>query len=263
MINRFRCYRSVRSSNYYYLDRGLLGRNGGHLIPNYFFSFLVRKDAYGEEEAKKVHEIEKYTETELLRIVREHNLGNIVDLSSGAHLMLFVTEKEEMDAKADYAAAEAAGLDVSEVEWLSKETMQAVSPLSPQDKICMYLASPGVRHILPWLPSPRTQPLATQTCDKPLQSRISAFDILTKTPHIYTSHCHHAVILFLHSNLVSLDSTRSRELLLRDPCHQRLRKPSPTPHAGPRGYHTDTGARHGASCGCTSCRTHQLIMVGE
>jgi hypothetical protein len=106
------------------------GRNGGHLITNHFFDFATRKQAYGEEEAKKVHAIEKYTEAELLKIVREHNLGGIIDLSSGAHLMLFITEKEEMDAKADYIAAKGAGLDVSEVEWLSKETMQAVSPFT-------------------------------------------------------------------------------------------------------------------------------------
>jgi len=83
--------------------------------------------AYGTEEAKKVHLIEKYTETELLKIVKENNIEDTIDLSSGAHLILYITDKEENDARADYEAAKAAGLDVSKVEWLSKEAMQAVS----------------------------------------------------------------------------------------------------------------------------------------
>jgi len=110
---------------------GATGRNGGHLIPNFFFDFLKRKLSYGEEEAKKVHAIEKYTETELLKIVKESNIGDTIDLSSGAHLVLFITDKEEENARADYSAAKDAGLDVSEVEWLSKETMQAYSTSFP------------------------------------------------------------------------------------------------------------------------------------
>lgn len=131
------------------------GRNGGHLIPNFFFGFPNHKLAYGEEEAKKLHAIEKYTETELLRIVKENNIGDTIDLSSGAHVMLFITDKEEEDARADYATAKDAGLDVSEVEWLSKESMQGVGPLNstltaPIYKLLAYqeygTSFPGCRH---------------------------------------------------------------------------------------------------------------------
>ncbi|KAF8233887.1 FAD dependent oxidoreductase [Tricholoma matsutake] len=103
---------------------GATGRNGGHLIPNFFFGFQKHILDYGVEEAKKIYGIEQYTEMELLKIVEENSLGETIDLSSGAHLMLFITDKEETDAMADYVAAKAAALEVSEVEWLSKETMQ-------------------------------------------------------------------------------------------------------------------------------------------
>ena len=65
-----------------------------------------------------------------MKLVKKSNIGDTIDLSSGAHLVVFITEKEEADARADYVAAKDAGLDVSEVEWLSKEAMQAVGPLN-------------------------------------------------------------------------------------------------------------------------------------
>jgi len=98
------------------------------MSPNLFFGFPKRELAYGTEEAKQVHSIEKYTEMEILKIVKENNLGDAIDLTSGANLMLFFTDKEGNDARADYEAAKSAGLDVSKVEWLSKAAMQAVSP---------------------------------------------------------------------------------------------------------------------------------------
>ena len=123
------------------------------MIPNYCFGFQARKRTYGEDEAKKIHLIEKYTEKEIIKIVEEHQLGDVIDLSSGAHVMMFVTEKEETDARVDYEAAKTAGLDVSEVEWLSKETMQAVSPMHSIARTQYLLSNqeygtsfPGCRH---------------------------------------------------------------------------------------------------------------------
>lgn len=114
---------------------------------------------------------------ELLKIVEENSLGETIDLSSGAHLMLFITDKEETDAMADYVAAKAAALEVSEVEWLSKETMQGVRPLLCFRNMLIIMHTiilSGVRHIFLWLPPSRTQPLAPQACDTTFYACISA-----------------------------------------------------------------------------------------
>ena len=62
-----------------------------------------------------------------MKIIQTENLD--VDLVAGGHVAMFVTEKEMETAQADYAAAMAAGIDLDDVEWLSKEAMELVGVL--------------------------------------------------------------------------------------------------------------------------------------
>ncbi|GJE93842.1 FAD dependent oxidoreductase [Phanerochaete sordida] len=104
---------------------GATGRNGGHLTANLHESFAAREKLYGREEALRQVALEQHNVAELLKVVREANQEAELDLVSGGHVELFFSQKEYDDAKEDYAAAQAAGVDVRFIEWLSKEDVQA------------------------------------------------------------------------------------------------------------------------------------------
>jgi glycine/D-amino acid oxidase-like deaminating enzyme len=101
------------------------GRNGGHLTPKRFFNFRKRELAYGTDQAVRSADVESYTCAELVKIIKTENLD--VDLVAGGHVAMLVTEKEVETAQADYAAAKAAGVNLDDVEWLSKEVVESVS----------------------------------------------------------------------------------------------------------------------------------------
>jgi hypothetical protein len=103
------------------------GRNGGHLTPNIFLDFCDLKEQYGQQEALKALKLEKHTATRILQFISVQNLAESVDLVAGDHITTFLTDKELVRAKADYDATKAAGVDLSDVDWLSKEEMQAVN----------------------------------------------------------------------------------------------------------------------------------------
>ncbi|KAG6856520.1 hypothetical protein H0H87_003608 [Tephrocybe sp. NHM501043] len=104
---------------------GATGRNGGHLTPVHFNHFTEKDQRYGREQAKKVYSLEHYTTSELVRIIKEHKWQDAVDLVSSAHVGLLMTKSEIENAKHDFAAARAAGIDLSNVEWLSADDVQA------------------------------------------------------------------------------------------------------------------------------------------
>jgi hypothetical protein len=89
--------------------------------------FCEREAGYGEEQAKRSFAIQNYTTSEIVKILDMEKLGDAVDLVAGGHVAMLLTETEVKQAKADYAAAKAAGLNLDDVEWLSKEEMQTVS----------------------------------------------------------------------------------------------------------------------------------------
>ncbi len=71
--------------------------------------------------------IQRYTVAQVLKIVHDLGQENHVDLVSNAHVDILFTEEELVSAKADYEAAQAAGVDLSYVDWLSREQMKTVS----------------------------------------------------------------------------------------------------------------------------------------
>ena len=104
----------------------LLGRNGGHLTPATYKHFHKLQEAYGLEQAVRSLAIENYTVSSLLNIIKSENLMEEVDLTPWGHIDLLLTDMEIRTAHADLETAKAAGVDVSSVEWLSKETMNDV-----------------------------------------------------------------------------------------------------------------------------------------
>jgi len=97
------------------------------LTPAVFLDFCKLEAGYGEQQALRSFALENYTASEIVKILDTEKLGNAVDLISGSHVTMFVTEKEVKEAKADFAAAKAAGFNLDDVEWLSKEEMETVS----------------------------------------------------------------------------------------------------------------------------------------
>lgn len=137
------------------------GRNGGHLSPTRFLNFTTLEAAYGTDEARRQHALEKHTAESLIDIIRQEKLEATVDFVVSGHVALFLTDKEAQDARADYAAAEAAGVDLSGIEWLEKEAMQAAS-YSKSDMEASSSPShyTGVWDIVPWRSVYWAKPLA-------------------------------------------------------------------------------------------------------
>lgn len=102
------------------------GRNGGHLAPHAFFDFRATSAAFGVFDALRGAALEAHVADELARIVAAHDLAEKVDMVDAGRVNLFFTEVEEAEARADWDAASAAGVDVSGVEWLSKEDTDEV-----------------------------------------------------------------------------------------------------------------------------------------
>ncbi|KZT21021.1 FAD dependent oxidoreductase [Neolentinus lepideus HHB14362 ss-1] len=100
---------------------GATGRNGGHLTPRAFMEFSTYSELYGEQEALKSLAIEHHTAEGILGSLKSAGLERAVDLVEGGHINIFFTEQSELDAKADYEAAKAAGADLRGVEWMEKE----------------------------------------------------------------------------------------------------------------------------------------------
>ncbi|KAL1678364.1 FAD dependent oxidoreductase [Schizophyllum commune] len=103
---------------------GATGRNGGHLTPALVEGFTSTQDKYGTEQTLKSYALENYTATEIVKVIREHGLEEAVDLVEGGHISLLITEKEVEVAKAEIAAAEKAGQDLSAVTWINAEEME-------------------------------------------------------------------------------------------------------------------------------------------
>lgn len=62
-----------------------------------------------------------------MKILREHDKFDAVDFVPGGRVTLVSTPEEEAQMRAEFEVAKAAGVDVSRVQWLSKEEVQSVS----------------------------------------------------------------------------------------------------------------------------------------
>ncbi|KAI0686323.1 FAD dependent oxidoreductase [Cytidiella melzeri] len=97
------------------------GRNGGHLTPHTFAHFTSLSKLFGASEAKRSLELERYTSSEVRRILNDTGKTEDVDFVSGGRVILLFTQEEEEATRIEFEAAKAAGIDVSEVHWLTKE----------------------------------------------------------------------------------------------------------------------------------------------
>jgi glycine/D-amino acid oxidase-like deaminating enzyme len=101
-----------------------LGRNGGHLTPATFLGFKTWTAAYGMDYALRSLALENHTSAGILRFLNKEHLGDAVDLVAGGHVTMF-TDKIRLDAaRADFHAAQKAGVNISAVEWLSERQME-------------------------------------------------------------------------------------------------------------------------------------------
>ncbi len=107
---------------------GYPGRNGGHVTTAVFEAFSAQAKLYGIEQAVRGYELEEYTARAIVKIIKERDLA--VDLVHGGHATLFFTEEEERQSREDFRQAKEAGIDVTGVEWFTKETMQKVLALA-------------------------------------------------------------------------------------------------------------------------------------
>ncbi|TRM58301.1 FAD dependent oxidoreductase [Schizophyllum amplum] len=145
------------------------GRNGGHLTPALTEYFAQKQVLYGTEETLKDYALENYTASEIVKVIHENGLEDKVDLVEGGHITLLVTDIEYEEARADYAAATAAGQDTSAVTWMAEEEMAKTHGVS----------FPAVR-----IPAHNLWPLKIVTQLFRLASRTLDLSLHTRTPAI-------------------------------------------------------------------------------
>ncbi|KAI9070217.1 DAO-domain-containing protein [Trametes sanguinea] len=103
---------------------GATGRNGGHLTANFFNKFAAYFGLFGVEDARRAMALEQRTVSKIVNLVQDAGKGSELDLVAGGSSDLLFTEAEFAEAKVDYEAAKAAGIDVSKVEFLTKEQVE-------------------------------------------------------------------------------------------------------------------------------------------
>lgn len=104
-----------------------IGRNGGHLTANTFQNFNSLAALYSHEEVKRCFELETYTVSSLLEIIKINSWEKDVDLVRGGRQALMFSMAEKDIAKRDWEKAQKAGIDyANKVEWLSVEETKNV-----------------------------------------------------------------------------------------------------------------------------------------
>jgi hypothetical protein len=82
---------------------------------------------WGLEDAKRQLLLEHYTVSEIVKILKDNDLEEEVDLVPGGHVSLLFTKDELHSAKHDFESAKEAGIDLSEIEWLDEDEILNVS----------------------------------------------------------------------------------------------------------------------------------------
>jgi glycine/D-amino acid oxidase-like deaminating enzyme len=86
--------------------------------------FVKDTATWGIFDAIKSVRIEDHVVKAITSLVNNAGLENEVDLVEGVRTNLFLTNEEEAEARNEYEAARAAGIDVSAVEWLSRSEVE-------------------------------------------------------------------------------------------------------------------------------------------
>lgn len=158
---------------YYEFLTNSLGRNGGHLTPHAFAHFTSLSKLFGQEDAIRSLELERYTSSEIRKILQGSNKVDDVDLVSDGRVILLFSKQEEELTRAEFEAAKAAGINLSDVEWLTKdETEEVLSIVISTHKPAYNLIDfVEIWCALPISEDSREQCLATRTRQPPLQPR--------------------------------------------------------------------------------------------
>ncbi len=81
---------------------------------------------WGIFEAIKAIHIEDYVVDAITLLVKDAGVEDEVNLVEGSRTILFFTEEEEAEARDEYEAAKAAGINVSDIEWLTEDEIEKV-----------------------------------------------------------------------------------------------------------------------------------------
>lgn len=103
-----------------------LGRNGGHLTAHNFLGFRRDTAAWGIFDAVRAVHMEDHVVDAIASLMKETGMEAEVDLVEGSRTILFFTKEEEAEARVEYEAAKAAGVNVSVAEWLSEDEVEKV-----------------------------------------------------------------------------------------------------------------------------------------
>ncbi|KAH9893649.1 FAD dependent oxidoreductase [Cubamyces lactineus] len=103
---------------------GATGRNGGHLTAAAFEDFTAHSALFGTDDAKRAIALEQRTVSQIVNLVKQSGNEGALDLVPGGRVNLLFTEPEVVQARIDLEAAKAAGIDVSHVDFLTKEQVE-------------------------------------------------------------------------------------------------------------------------------------------
>lgn len=81
---------------------------------------------WGIFDAIRAVHIEEHVVDAITSLVKDAGVEDEVDLVEGSRTILFFTKEEEAEARGEYEAAKAVGIDVSVVEWLSEDKVEKV-----------------------------------------------------------------------------------------------------------------------------------------
>jgi hypothetical protein len=126
--------------------------------------------ACGILDAIRAVHIEDYVVDAITSLVKDTGVRHEVDLVEGSRTILFFTKEEEAEARDEYEAAKAAGINVSVAEWLSKGEVEKVQQLS------LILADDNdsfvdIRCAISGSSHPGEHDMASQARNSPVQTR--------------------------------------------------------------------------------------------
>jgi hypothetical protein len=106
-------------------------------------------------------ELENRTASEIVKLICKERWTEGVDLVEGGHTTVFFLPSELAGAKSDFEAANAAGIDLKDVHWLTREEMEVVSPCL---NLCLFSDAMRleIRHLTSWRRSRWLQSLALE-----------------------------------------------------------------------------------------------------